>query len=104
LVLMSAGHIRGWPVPKGGSQRIADALASYFVSIGGKIETNFHVTSLNQLPSSRAILFDISPKHLLQIAGHKFSSVYKWQLNRYKHGMGVFKVDWALDAPIPFKS
>lgn len=104
LVLMAAAHIRGWPVPKGGSQRIADALASYFISIGGKIETDFHVTSLSQLPSSRAILFDISPKHLLQIAGHKFSSLYKWQLNRYKHGMGVFKIDWALDAPVPFKS
>ena len=104
FVLMAVGHLRGWPLPKGGSQQIANALASYFGSIGGKIETNFHVHSLSQLPSSHAVLFDVTPKQLLQIAGHKFSSVYKWQLNRFRYGMGVFKVDWALDAPVPFKA
>jgi len=102
LVLMACGHLQGWPIPKGGSNSIANALASYFVSIGGKIETDFYVKSLDQLPSSHAVLFDVSPKQLLQIAGHKFSSLYKWQLERYRYGMGVFKVDWALDAPIPF--
>ena len=102
LVLMANAHLKGWPIPKGGSGNIAKALASYFTSIGGKIETNVYVTSLDQLPSSHAVLFDVSPKALLQIAGHKFSSVYKWQLERYRYGMGVFKVDWALDAPIPF--
>lgn len=104
FVLMAVGHLRGWPLPKGGSQQIADALASYFVSIGGKIETNFNVHSLSQLPSSHAVLFDTTPQQLLQIAGHKFSSVYKWQLNRFRYGMGVFKIDWALDAPVPFKA
>jgi len=54
------------------------------------------------LPSAHAVLFDVSPKQLLQIAGHKFSTLYKWQLERYRYGMGVFKVDWALDGPIPF--
>jgi phytoene dehydrogenase-like protein len=102
LVLMASGHLQGWPIPKGGSKSIANALAAYFVSIGGKIETDFYVRSLDQLPSAYAVLFDISPKQLLQIAGHKFSSLYKWQLERYRYGMGVFKVDWALDAPIPF--
>ena len=58
--------------------------------------------SLSQLPSAHAILFDVTPKQLLQIAGHKFSSLYKWQLKRYRYGMGVFKIDWALDGPIPF--
>lgn len=104
LVLSSAGHLGGWPIPKGGSQQIANALASYLTSIGGKIETGFYVRSLNQLPSSRAVLFDVTPKQLLEIAGHKFSSVYKWQLNRYRYGMGVCKVDWALDEPIPFRA
>ncbi len=104
LVLMAQGHLKGWPVPKGGSQQIANSLASYFTSIGGKIETDFYVRSLNQLPSAHAILFDITPKQLLKIAGHKFSSIYKWQLERYRYGAGVFKVDWALDAPIPFKA
>jgi len=102
LVLMSAAHNDGWPVAKGGSQSIANALGSYFLSLGGTIETNFYVDSLNKLPSAHAILFDVTPKQLLQIAGYKFSSIYKWQLNRYRYGMGVFKIDWALDGPIPF--
>jgi phytoene dehydrogenase-like protein len=102
LVLLTAAHIKGWPLPAGGSQQIANALAAYFVSLGGKIETNTPVRSLQQLPSSHAVLFDVTPKQLLQIAGNRFSSLYTWQLNRYRYGMGVFKVDWALDAPIPF--
>jgi phytoene dehydrogenase-like protein len=104
LVLMANGHLKGWPVPKGGSVKIAEALASYFTSIGGKIETNTCITSFDQLPSANAVLFDITPKQLLQIAGHKFSSLYKWQLERYRYGMGVFKVDWALDDAVPFKA
>ena len=104
LVLMITGHLEGWPLPRGGSQSIANALASYFTSLGGKIETNFYVRSLSQLPSSYTVLFDVTPKQLLEIAGHQFSSLYKWQLNRYRYGMGVFKIDWALDAPIPFSA
>jgi phytoene dehydrogenase-like protein len=104
LVLMANGHLKGWPMPKGGSIKIAEALASYFISIGGKIETNTYITSFDQLPSANAVLFDVTPKQLLQIAGHKFSSLYKWQLERYRYGMGVFKVDWALDDVIPFKA
>lgn len=102
LVLMAAGHVQGWPIAKGGAASIGNALASLFVSLGGKIETNFYVRSLDQLPSAQAVLFDVTPRQLLQIAGHRFSSFYKWQLERYRYGMGVFKVDWALDAPIPF--
>ncbi len=102
LVLMAAAHLKGWPIPKGGSNTIANALTSYFISIGGKIETNFYVRSLEQLPSSHAVLFDVTPKQLLRIAGHRFSSIYKWQLERYRYGAGVFKIDWALAAPIPF--
>lgn len=102
LVLMANGHLKGWPIPKGGSTQIANALASYFESIGGEIETNSYITSLQQLPSSDAVLFDVTPRQLLQIAGHKFSSIYKWQLRRYRYGPGVFKIDWALDTQIPF--
>lgn len=101
-VLLALAHIGGWPIPKGGSQNIANALAAYFVSLGGEIETNFYVSSLSQLPSVKAVLFDVTPRQLLQIAGHKFSSTYKWQLERYRYGMGVFKIDWALAEPIPF--
>lgn len=102
LVLMAAGHVGGWPIPKGGSKSISDSLAAYFISLGGEIETGLYVKSLSQLPSAKALLFDITPKQLLEIAGHKLSSIYKWQLRRYQYGMGVFKIDWALDAPIPF--
>ncbi len=102
LVLMASGHLTGWPIPKGGSNQIAMALASYFVAIGGKVETNAYITSLQQLPSAHAFLFDVTPRQLLKIAGHKFSSLYKWQLERYRYGMGVFKIDWALNSPIPF--
>ncbi|WP_158827440.1 phytoene desaturase family protein [Mucilaginibacter lacusdianchii] len=102
LVLMANGHLEGWPLPKGGSNQIAQAMAAYFTSIGGKIETNTYITSLMQLPSAKTVLFDITPQQLLQIAGEKLSGLYKSQLQKYRYGMGVFKIDWALDAPIPF--
>ncbi|MES2266261.1 MAG: NAD(P)/FAD-dependent oxidoreductase [Bacteroidota bacterium] len=104
MVLMATGHMHGWPIPKGGSNSIAKALASYFELIGGKIQTDTYITSLNQLPSAHAILFDVTPKQLLEIAGHKFSSIYKWQMERYRYGMGVYKVDWALSEQIPFEA
>jgi phytoene dehydrogenase-like protein len=102
LVLMIAAHLKGWPVPKGGSQSIANALASYFLSLGGRIETGQYVRSLDQLPNAKALLFDVTPKQLLQIAGERFSSFYKSQLQRYQYGMGVFKIDWALSEQVPF--
>lgn len=102
MVLMAAAHTKGWPLPKGGSVKIAEAMAAHFIALGGKIQTNTYVSSLEQLPSAHAVLFDVTPVQLLQIAGHRFSSVYKWQLKRYRYGMGVFKMDWALDGPIPF--
>lgn len=102
LVLLGAAHVQGWPLPKGGSMSIANALAAYFQSLGGKIETGLHVRNLSQLPAARALMFDITPRQLLEIAGDRFSGLYKWQLQRYRYGMGVFKIDWALDGPIPF--
>lgn len=102
LVLLASAHSKGWPIPKGGSQAIATALASYFTSLGGKIEVNTYINAMSQLPSTHAVLFDTSPRQMLSIAGQQFSSFYRWQLNRYKYGMGVFKIDWALESPIPF--
>lgn len=104
LVLLISGHLRGWPIPKGGSQSIANALAAYFVSRGGQIQTGQYIRSLEQLPSSHAVLFDLGPRQMLEIAGHTFSSLYRKQLERYRYGIGVFKMDWALDGPIPFSS
>ncbi|GAB3720851.1 phytoene desaturase family protein [Spirosoma lituiforme] len=102
LVLMTAGHLYDWPIPKGGSQTIANALASYFRSIGGKIETGQLVQSLKDIPPTRVVLFDVTPRQLLSIAGDRFSALYRKQLEHYRYGMGVFKIDWALDGPIPF--
>ncbi|MEZ2440877.1 phytoene desaturase family protein [Chitinophaga sp. RCC_12] len=102
IVLSAVGHRYGWPVPKGGSQAIGNALAQYFVSLGGEIQTGVHVSSLWQLPSHRAVVFDLTPKQLLTIAGDQFSPFYKRQLSRYRYGPGVFKMDWALSGPIPF--
>ena len=102
ILLLLLGHLKGWPIIKGGSQKLADALAAYFVSLGGKIEMNTEIKSLQQLPSSHAVLFDVTPAQLLKIAGHKFSSLYQHQLKKYRYGMGVYKIDWALDAPVPF--
>lgn len=102
LMLMAGGHVAGWPIPKGGSQSLANALAAVFVSLGGEIQTDFMVKSIDQLPSSKVVLFDTTPKQLVAIAGNKLSSSYIGRLSKYRYGMGVFKVDWALSAPIPF--
>lgn len=102
LVLMIAGHRKGWPLPRGGSAAIADALAAYFISLGGEIATGTPVRSLSDLPDCRALLLDLTPRQLLQLGGHRWSSLYQWQLERYRYGMGVFKVDWALAERIPF--
>jgi phytoene dehydrogenase-like protein len=104
LVFLATGHTRGWPIPRGGSGSIADALARYFIQLGGRIETGVQVKSLAQLPSSRCVLLDMTPRQLLQLGGHRWSSLYRWQLQRYRYGMGVFKIDWALAEPIPFSA
>ena len=102
FVLTIAGHRTGWPIPKGGSQSIADAMAAYFRSLGGTIRTNMAVNRLGDLPEAKAILFDTSPKQLLEICGDTLSSLYRWQLKHHRYGMGIFKVDWALSEPAPF--
>lgn len=104
MVLMAAGHHGGWPMIKGGSQALADSLANYFLDLGGKIEKGKMITHIDELPDAKLIMFDVSPKNLLKIAGDKFSAFYRWQLNRFRYGMGVFKMDFALSQPIPWKS
>ncbi len=102
LVLTILAHKNQWPMPKGGAQQLANALASCFKSLGGEIQTGNMITSLNQLPHSRIVLLDVTPAQLLSIAGDAFSFLYKWQLKKYQYGAGVFKVDWALSQSIPF--
>ncbi|MCF2507047.1 NAD(P)/FAD-dependent oxidoreductase [Dyadobacter sp. CY107] len=102
IMLMAGAHLAGWPIPKGGSQSIANALAGYFLSIGGEIHTDFEVKSFDDLPDSKAVLLDVTPKQLLRIAGNKLNASYRRRLEKYRQGMGVFKIDWALEEPIPF--
>lgn len=98
------GHVVGWPIPRGGSQKIADALAAYLRSLGGEIITGVEVKSLDALPPARVILCDVTPRQLLRIAGDRLPELYQRQLQRYRYGPGVFKIDLALDGPIPWKA
>ena len=102
LSLLGSAHAVGWPIPRGGSQRIADALAGYLRSLGGEIVTERRVTSLADLPPHRAVLFDVTPRQLLAIAGERFHGAYAWQLRHFRYGPGVFKLDLAMDGPIPW--
>jgi phytoene dehydrogenase-like protein len=104
LVLGLLGHAVGWPVSRGGAARLSGALAAYFESLGGRIETSAPVRSLDELPKTRTILLDATPRQLLQIAGDRLGGHYRKRLERYRYGPGVFKVDWALAGPIPWKS
>lgn len=102
LVLGITAHAVGWPVPRGGSQRIADSLASCLRSLGGEVLTGFTVTSLDQLPPARAILCDLTPRQLLRVAGARLTAKFRAKLERYRYGPGVYKMDWAVDGPIPW--
>jgi phytoene dehydrogenase-like protein len=104
LVLAIAGHAAGWPLAGGGAQRISDALVTYLRSLGGEIETHAPVESLDELPRSRMVLLDVTPRQLIRIAASRFPDYYRDKLERYRYGPAAFKVDWALDAPIPWKA
>ena len=104
LVLGTLGHAFGWPFPKGGSQRIADALVSYLLTLGGEVYTRVRVASIDDVPRTRAILFDLTPRQLLDIAGEHFTERYQNALKGYRYGPGVFKVDFALSGPVPWRA
>ena len=102
LLLGALGHGVGWPVAVGGSQSIADALVARLMSLGGEVVTGERVTSLDRLPSARAVLLDLTPRQVLAVAGDRFPAGYRGRLERWRYGSGVFKVDWALDGPVPW--
>ena len=104
LLLGIGAHADGWPVARGGSQKMADALAGYVRSLGGVIETGRPVKSLNELPSARSVLCDVTPRQLIQMAGDKLPAGYHQRLERFRYGPAAFKIDWALSAPVPWKS
>ena len=104
LVLGVAGHAVGWPVPRGGSQSISNALADCFRKLGGTIETNYRVESIEQLPKSRAALFDTTVWQFAHIARKQLSPHYLRRAENFRHGPGIFKIDYALSSPIPWKA
>jgi len=105
LVLMATAHAGGWPVARGGSQKLADALASYLRSLGGRIELGRQIRSLKELPSAaKAVLCDVAPRNLAMIAGDALPAGYAAKLRRYQHGPAAYKVDYALSGPVPWKS
>jgi phytoene dehydrogenase-like protein len=103
-VLAAAAHAVGWPIPRGGSQSIANALGSYFESLGGRIVTNSRIRSLDELGDTSPILCDVTPRQFVAIAGSRLPDRFGRRLEAYRYGPGVFKVDWALSAPIPWKA
>jgi len=104
LGLIVAAHAAGWPVARGGSQQVANALAAYLRTLGGDIVTGTRVEALSQLPPSRAVLCDVTPRQFLRIAGERTPDRYRRRLSRYRYGPGVFKMDWALSAPVPWRA
>ena len=104
LMMQLLGHAVGWPVVRGGSQNLACALEAYLHSLGGTVETNQRVRSLDELPSARVVMLDVTPRQVIELAGQKLPPGYRRQLERFRYGPGVFKLDWALDGPIPWRS
>jgi phytoene dehydrogenase-like protein len=103
LIFCMTGHVEDWPVAQGGSAAITRALASLLATLGGRVETDRWVRSLADLPPARVYLFDTSPAQLAAIAGPVLPRGYLRRLGRYRYGPGVFKLDWALDGPIPWR-
>jgi len=102
LMLGMLGHGVGWPFPRGGTQCFTDALVRYLQSLGAEIVTDRPVLSCSDLPATQATLFDVTPRQLLAIAGDRLPAYYRAQLSRYRYGPGVFKIDYALDGPVPW--
>ena len=104
LVLGASGHAVGWPLPRGGSQRISEALASHLLSLGGRIETGIWVERLEDMPAAGVILLDITPRQVVRIAGCRLPGRFRRRLEAYRYGLGAFKIDWALSGPVPWRA
>lgn len=104
LALMLAGHATGWPAARGGSASIIRAMVQYLTSLGGEVRTSHRVRSLRDLPPATIVVFDVTPLQLAYIAPDDLPSAYLRKLGNFRYGPGVFKIDWALDGPIPWKA
>jgi phytoene dehydrogenase-like protein len=104
LVLFTLGHVVGWPIPRGGTQNISDALAAHLKALGGEIVTGVRIQSLNDLAPCRCVLFDLTPQQLLRIVGSRFPASFQNKLTKYRYGPAAFKIDWALDGAVPWRA
>ena len=104
LMLGMLAHAVGWPIARGGSQSIANAMAAYLENLGGEIQTDFPVNHYSDLPKTRVVLFDLTPRQILAIASDQLPERYRRQLESYRYGPGVFKIDYALNGPIPWQA
>ena len=103
LTLVCAGHAVGWPIVRGGSQRLADALVEHFQALGGEVATGAPVERIEEVEAAPIVLFDVTPRQFLRIAGHRLTPRYRRALERFQYGSGAFKVDWALADSIPWR-
>jgi phytoene dehydrogenase-like protein len=104
VLFAATGHTGGWPMAAGGSQSIAGALAAHLGALGGEVETDRPVRSLADLPRARSVLFDLTPRQLLAIAGDRLPAGYRRRLAHFRYGPGAFKIDYALDGPVPWRA
>lgn len=102
LLLGAAAHAVGWPIARGGSQRFADALVAYFRSLGGAVQPDAPLANLDELGGTRVVMLDLGPHQFVRIGGHRLPARYRQALERYRYGSAAFKVDWALDGPVPW--
>jgi len=104
VILGAAAHAVGWPIPRGGAQSITNALCGHLATLGGAVKTATRIESLDAIADNDVILCDVTPRQLLRIAGDRLSPAYRSQLERYRYGPAVFKVDYALSSPIPWRA
>ena len=104
LLLGAAGHAVGWPIPRGGAQSISNALARVLESLGGRIVTSSRIDDLGQAGSRDLVLCDVTPRQFVAMAGDRLPTPYRESLEEYRYGPGVFKMDWALSEPIPWRA
>ena len=104
VMLLASAHVGGWPIARGGSQAVADALASYLRSLGGEIRCDRPVRTMADVPDARAVLFDLAPAQVATIAGDRLSARWQRRAHRFRHGPGACKVDYALSHPVPWSA
>jgi phytoene dehydrogenase-like protein len=104
LLFALTGHAVGWPIPRGGASSVAEAMGRYLNALGGEIVMGRMIHSVAELPPVHSVLLDVTPKQMLAMAGKRLDALYRRQLAHYRYGAGVFKVDWALDGPIPWRA